>query len=94
MNTFEIIGFGFDGSSDETDDRVLWVRAKTHAVVRQAIAGTSATFEVIDDSPSDIDFVLPDQLELLKLKLQSFEANASQLSAVVEGDLRATAPRG
>lgn len=38
---FELVVYGFDGSSDETDDRVLWVEAEDKANVLAAVDGLS-----------------------------------------------------
>lgn len=70
---FEVTGFGFDGSSDETDDRVFWITAQSHDEVKQAVAGTNAGFHDTIDSETDIDFHLPADAELLKAKLLEFE---------------------
>jgi len=58
---YEVTAAGFEGSSDETDDLVFWVRARTEAEVREAIADTGASFSgmVQSATDADVDFTLP-----------------------------------
>ena len=73
MKVFEVLGAGYTGESDETDDRVLWVKATSRAAVLAAVAGTRASFVDLVEVASDIDFVLPDQEGELRAKLLEFE---------------------
>lgn len=73
MKTFEVTAMGFDGSSDETDDRVFWVKAPSAEEVKSAIEGTSARFHDQIDCDSDIDFELPAQVAELREALMQFE---------------------
>lgn len=73
MRTFEVTAMGFDGSSDETDDRVFWVKAHSAEEVKSAIEGTNAGFHDQIDCDSDIDFELPAQVAELREALMQFE---------------------
>jgi len=78
MKVFEVIAKGFDGNSDETDDHVLWVCAKTEEEVKRAIADTGAMFwgEITGDfSDDDLDFVLPQNTLNLQEKLLQFASD-------------------
>lgn len=83
MKTFEVTGCGFDGATDETDDRVFWVKALSHNEVRAALAGTKAGFHEIIGSETDIDFHLPVQADLLKGKLLEFEQQGRKMQGNV-----------
>lgn len=69
MKTYEIAAFGFDASSDATDDRILWVQAPDSASVEHAIQGMQATFFGTIDGDTDVDFYLPGQVGLLRDRL-------------------------
>lgn len=90
MKTFEVTGFGFDASSDATDDRVFWVKAPSVDVVKQAIAGTNARFHDTIDSETDIDFHLPAQADLLKAKLMGFELAHRDVEQTLETGVSST----
>lgn len=79
MKTFEVTGYGFDASTDSTDDRVFWVKAQNHDEVRQALAGTNATFHDTIDADDSIDYYLPAQAGLLNAKLLEFEVDLPQV---------------
>ena len=70
---FEVTAFGYDGSLDETDDRVFWVKAQNLQEVRAALAGTKANVHGMIEDEVEIDFVLPGQAELFAEKLKEFE---------------------
>lgn len=61
--TFEVTLKGFDGGTDATDDKVLWVRAPDERTVREAYGDQLHTIEKFEDDvhvhPGDIDRVLP-----------------------------------
>lgn len=63
LKVFEVTAAGFDASSDETDDLVFWIAAKSAQVVQDAIRDTGAVFcdEVLGWSLIDADFTLPMQ---------------------------------
>ncbi|WP_201486216.1 hypothetical protein [Pseudomonas sp. OF001] len=44
ISHWEITAYGFDGGTDETDDRIIWVTAESEAQVQDAIAGTDADY--------------------------------------------------
>lgn len=69
---FEVTGFGFDASTDATDDRVFWVQATFAEEVQQAIAGTGAEFHGAIGVEEDIDFSLPAQADQLRATLMTF----------------------
>ena len=68
---FEVTGAGFDGGTDETDDRVLWVVADNERQVIDAIADCGAAFcgEIHEDCKANVDFELPRQIRDLQVKL-------------------------
>lgn len=84
LATFELVLQEFDGSTDETDNLVLWVSAPSKAEVEQFIAanGLSEIVEFGDDlsghhiEGDGIDFQLPAQAEQLKVHLHAL-LNAS-----------------
>lgn len=81
MKTFEVTAAGFDASTDETDDRVYWVKAAYHEEVIAAIQDTGATYHDTIDTETDIDFTLPrDRMMLASalLKWASVERNKNR----------------
>ena len=75
---FEVIGFGFDGGTDETDDRVLWVTAPSIEVVETAVAGFGARVSHLGHVPDEVgmdevDFRLPKDTAELQAKCQHFQ---------------------
>jgi hypothetical protein len=79
---FDVTAIGFDGDTDETDDRVLWVRARSLEHLQQALEGVP--YQSITDLPddlkvneSDIDFDLrvPDDGAKLAETLRNFAAH-------------------
>jgi hypothetical protein len=75
---YEILGYGFDGGTDETDDRVIWVSGSIEDV-RAVIEGTKARkAETLPDNYSHaIDYRLPEDAEELKARLLSYEDSSS-----------------
>lgn len=70
MKSFEIVGYGFNGATDATDDRIYWVYAESHDVTRAAIAGTlAAGFHDMPDGDTSTDFTLPADNEKLRAAL-------------------------
>ncbi|WP_087866208.1 hypothetical protein [Comamonas thiooxydans] len=61
LRIFEVLLAGFNGGTDETDDKVLWVAAPSEQHVHDAIKGHEVTFagEVDGAYLSDADYVLP-----------------------------------
>lgn len=73
MRSYEIAGVGFCGSSDETDNRIVWVSAQSREQVERAIDGTGAT--LCGELPKDIgsiDYELPRDHEKLQARLEEF----------------------
>lgn len=73
---FEVTGSGFDGNSDSTDDRVLWVKAESKAQVEAAVLGLDtevaelpASLQAVD---GDINFRLPGEVKLLQACCKGF----------------------
>jgi hypothetical protein len=69
MKVFEVTAAGFDGGSDDTDDLLYWVAARTEEEVQAAIEDTGACFRgnvgfsaAVDVTRDvDVDFKLPGQ---------------------------------
>lgn len=76
LTVFEIEAAGFSGESDETDDRIIWVAARSRNEVEVATRDTGATLcDALPDSMNFdgcIDFVLPGQLFNLQECLLEF----------------------
>lgn len=84
MNIHEIAGYGFDASTDATDDRILWVAAESRATVQTLIQGTGATYlgpVPSGGSGSDIDFTLPTNSSALRAKLLGWLPTANTIYA-------------
>lgn len=70
---YEVTAAGFNGGTDATDDRVLWVEADSLEQIEQAVAGLGA--QVHGDpacEAGEIEFHLPTDHEALRAKLQHF----------------------
>jgi hypothetical protein len=72
MKIFEVTAQSFDASSDETDDRVFWVKAESESEVLAEINGTGAQFCKEIDVGSDVDFILPSDAGKLRNALMAF----------------------
>jgi thymidine phosphorylase len=83
---YEITAAGFDGSTDETDDHVIWVSADSEQQVRAAIQDTGAKLakeieawvyrrESLEDLSDCIDFTLPEQTMNLTEALLNFASD-------------------
>lgn len=76
---FELTLAGFIGSSDATDDHVLWVTAPSAEDVASAIEGLDCACTPMDFvSEQDIDFVLPDQRDALRQRINQCTVNADR----------------
>lgn len=77
MLNMEVLAFGFNGNTDDTDDRVIWVAAQSKEQIIAAIQGTQAQLgaELPGSFSADdgIDYVLPRENERLKQTLLQFE---------------------
>lgn len=74
---FEVTAFGFDGATDETDDRVLWVSAPSIEVVQAVVAGMGTKVCELLSKPTlddmvDVDFHLPQDTVALQEKCLHF----------------------
>lgn len=82
MKTFEITGAGFDGTSDDTDDRVLWVRmedqSEKYLAQLAGYYGASLAQELRGIDAADIDFTLPRDEKQLRESLSAFSRAESQ----------------
>lgn len=74
MEIYEVVGAGFDASSDATDDRVLWVKALSRRHVEVGISGIGATCAPLQiaNHEDDVDFVLPRDVVALRARLYNF----------------------
>ena len=76
LTTFEIVGAGYDGGTDATDDRVIWVQAESVDLIHQAIEGTGAQLSDTIAGNVDVDFRIPADMERLRERLCSFAVPA------------------
>lgn len=75
ISHWEITAYGFDGGTDETDDRIIWVTAESEAQVQDAIAGTDADYTPLTLLPpaDAVDFHLPEDADALRGRLLQFQ---------------------
>lgn len=95
MVIIEVLGAGYDGSDDKTDDRVLWIAAETQSDVFEAIEGfgTQLVSEVTNAAHSDVDFTLPADLQALREKLAPWQAaEQARIAAIVKKPKRVRPP--
>lgn len=82
MKTFEITAAGFDAASDDTDDRVLWVRledqSEKYLAQLAGVYGASLAQELHGIDTADIDFTLPGDEKQLRESLSAFSRAESQ----------------
>lgn len=78
LPSFEVTAAGFDGSTDATDDRVIWVKATDADAVARAVEGTGAGFHRIINGDTDIDYVLPQDELSLRAELIRFQELVTQ----------------
>lgn len=74
MKVFEVTAAGFDGSTDDTDDRVFWINAPNGIEVLRAISNTGAKLcaEIEGGHRENVDFTLPEDTEKLRATLVHF----------------------
>lgn len=86
LSYFEVTAAGFDGSTDETDDRVLWVSAANLLDVERLVVGLDANVVPLPDyfSGEDLDFELPRQNAEFVSRCQTFKTLTDQLHAATE----------
>jgi hypothetical protein len=76
---FEIAAAGYDGSTDATDDRVIWVSAPTRLHLDSVLEGVKT--QSVSDlprevDPQDLDYLLPEQDQQLREQLKLWEAKS------------------
>lgn len=88
MPAFEIAAIGFDGATDETDDRILWVWCESEEWLHNSLKGTwhEAMGPLPEDglNPSDYDFIMPKDVQALHDRLREL-AGIPQLSQMMRG---------
>jgi len=89
MPAFEITALGFDGNTDETDDRILWVWAEDIEWLSASLKGAPwyQQLDVLDErrmSPRDYDFIMPKDVQALHDRLREL-AGIPRLDQIVRG---------
>lgn len=71
---YEITAVGFDGDTDDTDNRVIWVSAPDFDSVRATLSGVPyGEIAALPDSyAADVEFELPDYADELRAALIAF----------------------
>lgn len=82
MALFEVIGAGFDGGTDDTDDRVIWVSAPSADVVAECIADTGAELAGTVDADAAPDYELPAQRLQLGAALLQMASDARNFARI------------
>lgn len=75
MPAFQITAIDYDGSSDETDDRILWVWSETEEWLHSSLSGSyhqDMTALVINLRPDEYDFIMPKDVQALHDRLREF----------------------
>lgn len=74
LTTFEVIGPGFKAATDATDDRIIWVNARSLDDVKAACIGlpVAGVLDLNNLMLHDIDFTLPADVHKFRQKIQSF----------------------
>lgn len=73
---YEVTLAGFDGSTDATDHKVLWVASVSHSLLSEVLTECKARATITrihgvhGVQSDDIDFTLPADLDRFKLRLQ------------------------
>lgn len=89
MPALEITAVGFDGGTDETDDRILWVWSESEEWLRDSLKGAPhAAVDVLHENfslePHQFDFIMPKDVQALHDRLR-FLAGIPLLSQMVRG---------
>lgn len=90
MAAFEILAVGFDGGSDKTDDRIIWVWCQEEEWLRNSLkAAPHINMAKIDEyrlglQPHDYDFIMPKDVQALHDRLREL-AGIPQLRDVMRG---------
>lgn len=78
----EVLGIGFDGTTDETDDRVIWVETDSLESVETLLDGVphSRISEIFGEDEVNlvnplaaVDYFLPEDADALKERLKRYE---------------------
>jgi hypothetical protein len=74
---YEIIAVGFDGCTDATDDRILWVSAPDEITLYNAVEGMphKGVSDLPDYAADGIDYHLPGDTSALRATLEAFAAD-------------------
>lgn len=89
MPAFEIVAKGFDGGTDKTNDRVLWVWSETEQWLIESLKGAHhqgyvPLAEHLGLQPHEYDFIMPKDVQALHDRLRAL-AGIPQLDEVVRG---------
>ncbi len=71
MNVFEVVLPGFDGSTDKTDDRILWVEAADMDTVTAITDRLPCTLIGRDMASGATDYSLPRDAEILRERIST-----------------------
>lgn len=91
MPAFEVIAKGFDGGTDQTDDRILWVWSETEQWLRDSLKGAyhagmnSLDADRLGLSPHNYDFIMPKDVQALHDRLRAL-AGIPRLNQMVRGN--------
>lgn len=85
MAHFEITGYGYNGATDATDDRIIWVWAESMDVVKGSMENIAITscdaLPSCSMGPPDVEYKLPGDGNALRARLRSFLPKAAAQSA-------------
>jgi hypothetical protein len=88
MPAFEVTAVGFDGSTDATDDHVLWVWCRDEAWLLGSLSGAPYQgYDTLDMQldPNEYDFIMPKDVQALHDRLRAL-AGIPLLGQVERGD--------
>lgn len=75
--TFQVSAFGYEGTQD-TMERLFWVRAETEAQVQEAVTASGADYHLFKGQlPQEVDFTLPTDLDPLREQLLAFNSSTT-----------------
>lgn len=89
MPAFEIVAKGFNGGTDKTDDRVLWVWSESEQWLTESLKGAhhqgyTILSERLGLLPHEYDYIMPKDVQALHDRLRSL-AGIPQLREVDRG---------
>uniref|UniRef100_A0AAU6W0M8 Uncharacterized protein n=3 Tax=unclassified bacterial viruses TaxID=12333 RepID=A0AAU6W0M8_9VIRU len=72
---YQLEAKGFNGETDATDDRIVWVFSPTRAILDAAISGTTCKVEELEGTSfeKDTDFFLPGDSMPLAQQMREWE---------------------